>query len=672
MCGLSGVFDYERRSDRAGLNRIALAMSDRLHHRGPDSGGCWADGTAGFAVAHRRLAIVDLTPEGHQPMHSASERYVLAFNGEIYNFEAIRRELAGSGCQFRGRSDSEVLLSAIEQLGLDATLKRIAGMFAFALWDRAEQRLHLVRDRIGKKPLYYGWVGRSFVFASELKALTAHPDFRPEIDRRALTAYFRHQYVPAPFTIWRDIYKLPPGTSLSLCVDDVAAATRFDPADRVTAYWSLKDIAEQGERQPLVMPDSVALDRLEAMLIQAVGERMIADVPLGAFLSGGIDSSLIVALMQQQSARPVKTFTIGFDEAHFNEANVAREVAERLGTDHSELVLSPAVARSVVPDLPDIYDEPFADPSAIPTFHVARLARTDVTVCLSGDGGDEVFAGYGRYALAARLGRGVDAVPRWLRGAVGRGIGGVPVHYWDAAFRRLSTSAPTGLRGGLSGDRMHKFAELLDVRDRDELYHALVSASRSPQDLVSSGSEPVSAFLDPAQSPALAVPVHRMMYYDSITYLPDDILVKVDRASMAVSLEARAPLLDHRVIELAWRLPPGMLRRDGGGKWPLRQLLERHLPAEIARRPKQGFGIPVAEWLREPLRDWAEALFEPNRLEEGLLDPAPIRRMWAEHLSGSRNWSGLLWSVAMYQAWRERWIERPASQISITGQTEAA
>ncbi len=661
MCGLTGIFDPGCRN-AGDLKVAASAMTERLRHRGPDSDGIWVDEEAGLAIGHRRLSILDLSPEGHQPMHSASGRYVVVFNGEIYNFETIRAALEARGCVFRGHSDTEVLLAAIEHHGLDSTLDQIGGMFAFALWDRQDRRLHLVRDRIGKKPLYYGWAGSALVFASELKSITEHTQFRPEIDRDALTAYMRYQYVPAPWSIWKGIYKLPPGCRLTIGLDEFGALDRAALPDRAVTYWSMKDVAESGSLTPFKGSADAALDELDVTLRLAVRERMIADVPLGAFLSGGIDSSLVVAMMQSQSAQPVQTFTIGFNEGFYDEAVAARRVARHLGTDHTEFVVTADDALAVIPHLPDIYDEPFADPSAVPTAHICRLARSKVTVCLSGDGGDEVFAGYGRYALASRLGARLDKMPRWLRGLAGRGVTGIPVAIWDAALHGLGSRALPGLRGGLSGDRMHKLASLMNVGNRDELYHAMISLARAPEALVRGGAEPLSPFTDPASATTLCSPLRRMMYYDTLSYLPDDILVKVDRASMAVSLEVRAPLLDHRVIEQAWRLPASMLREDGDGKWPLRRLFDRYLPQTFRDRPKQGFAIPVAEWLRGPLKEWADDLFDASRMEtEGLIDPAPVQKMWAEHLSGRRNWSAHLWTIAMFQAWRQRWLEQHLS-----------
>lgn len=657
MCGIVGLLDPDRRFAPNVLGQVARHMADTLRHRGPDSGGAWIDGEAGLALAHRRLAIIDLSPNGDQPMASASGRYTIVFNGEIYNYAQLSRELVALGAQLRGQSDTEVLLAAIDQWGLAGALDRVVGMFAFGLWDRRSGTLTLARDHLGQKPLYFGYIGSTFAFASELKALAAHPDFERRVDRGALTLFLRHQYVPSPHTIWRGVFKLPAGCLVSL---DPArgCSANDDLLARIERHWCARTLAEQSRKAGAGMTSAAALDRLDQLVGQAVGDCMVADVPVGAFLSGGVDSSLVVALMQRHTARPVKTFTIGFHEASFDEAKHARRVARHLGTEHTELYLSPEKARTVIPELPEMFDEPFSDPSQIPTLHLARLAREQVVVSLSGEGGDEVFGGYGRYLLANTLRRRIARIPHGLRHTATALAHAIPAAAWDRVLNLAPVRAPWGLRGHWSGDRIHKLATLLRIDDPDQLYRTLVSAIPDPGAVVIGGEEPLTAFTDPKQLPSLVEFTDRMMYYDTVTYLPDDILVKLDRTSMAVSLEARVPLLDHRVVEFAWQLPLEAKLRAGRGKWLLRQLFNRYLPAELAERPKQGFAIPLASWLRGPLREWAEDLLDERRMiEEGFLHAGPIRGKWQEHLSGSRNWSSQIWTLLMFQAWRRHWLE---------------
>jgi asparagine synthase (glutamine-hydrolysing) len=646
MCGIVGFWGPSG-TGTAHLEVLAESMARQLAHRGPDDQAEWADERAGLGLGFRRLAIVDLSPNGRQPMHSASGRFVVAFNGEVYNFADLRRELEASGGRFRGGSDTEVILAAVEAWGLERAVERFVGMFAIALWDRAERCLHLVRDRLGIKPLYYGWMGESFLFGSELKALAAHPDFRAEVDRDALALLMRHSYVPTPFSIYRGIRKLPPGTILTL-------RTAADEGGVPIPFWSAREVAESGAADPFAEGEVAAVDRLDALLREAVRLRMIADVPLGAFLSGGIDSSTVVALMQAQSDRPVKTFTIGFHEAEYNEAAHAAAVARHLGTEHTELYVTPDEARATIPQLPAIYDEPFSDPSQIPTYLVSALARRQVTVSLSGDGGDELFGGYNRYSWGAAIWRRIGRVPAPLRAIAARGLTAVSPVGWDRGLRHLGPLLPTSLRQRTPGDKLHKVAEVLAVGSPEELYRGLISHWKAPERLVRGACEPATAITDRARWAALPSFTQRMMYLDLITYLPDDILTKVDRASMAVSLEARVPLLDHRVVEFAARVPLGMKIRGGQGKWLLRQVLYRYVPESLIERPKMGFGVPIDTWLRGPLREWAEGLLDERRLrEEGFFDPEPIRRAWAEHLSGARNWQYLLWDVLQFQAWLE-------------------
>ena len=656
MCGIVGLFDPDRRFAPHALRDVVGRMRDSLRHRGPDSAGAWFDADAGLALGHRRLAIIDRSESGQQPMLSPSGRYCIVFNGEIYNFLRLRRELVALGAELRGRSDTEVLLAAIDQWGVRPTLGRLVGMFAFALWDRQTGTLTLARDHLGQKPLYFARIGSTFAFASELKAFAAHPDFDPEVDRGALALFLRHQYVPSPHTLWAGVHKLPAGCFLALDLSR-GRLPESDLRDRIERHWCARTIAEADRRTDATFANGVALDRLDQLLSQAVGDCMVADVPLGAFLSGGIDSSLVVAMMQKHAVRPVKTFTIGFLESSFDEAADARRVARHLGTEHTELYLPPSEARAIIPQLPEMFDEPFSDPSQIPTFHLARLAKAHVTVSLSGDGADEMFGGYGRYLVAERLCRQSESLPRALRHTAAALGHALPPAAWDLVLRLAHLQAPPGLRGQWSGDRVHKLAALLRIDDPDQLYRAVISAFQDPCAMVIGADEPLTAFTDPDSTPQLAEYTERMMYYDTVTYLPDDILVKLDRASMAVSLEARVPLLDHRLVEFALQLPLEAKLQAGRGKWLLRQLFCRYLPAEFAERPKQGFAVPLADWLRGPLREWAEALLDERRLiAEGFLAAGTVRRKWHEHLSGSRNWSTQLWNLLMFQAWQERWL----------------
>lgn len=638
MCGFAGVFGCPPSADD--LRRMGLAIA----YRGPDDSGFWIDPEASLGLIHRRLSIIDLSPAGHQPMASACERYIIAFNGEIYNHSELRQSLGHTN--WRGHSDTETLLAAIATWGLEAALKQCVGMFAFALWDRETKCLTLARDRLGEKPLYYGWQGDVFLFGSELKALKAHPAFRAEIDRDTLTLFLRHNAIPVPYSIYQGIHKLPPGTFLQLHAEQQDA--------HPVAYWSARTVAEAGQRNLFRGSDSEAVAELERLLGQAVSGQMMADVPLGAFLSGGIDSTTVVALMQAQSTRPVKTFTIGFNEAGYNEADHAHAVARHLGTEHTELYVTPQDAMDVIPSLSAIYDEPFADSSQIPTYLVSRLARQHVTVSLSGDGGDELFGGYNRYFWARNLWRKIGWMPRPLRAAVAGVLTTVPPASWNTAFQKLERWLPAKLRYANPGDKLHKAAEILAVRSPEEIYLGLVSHWKHPAQLVPGSHEPRTLLTDRSRQADLPDFEHRMMYLDTVTYLPDDILTKVDRAAMSVSLETRVPLLDHRLVEFAWTLPLDMKIRHGQGKWLLRQVLYRHVPQSLMERPKMGFGVPIDQWLRGPLKPWAAALIEPARLmREGIFDPVPIQRKWLEHQAGARNWSYYLWDVLMFQAWME-------------------
>jgi len=654
MCGIAGFIGTAVEDRQQVLRR----MTDALVHRGPDDAGHWFDDRAGVALGHRRLSILDLSPAGHQPMLSPSERYAIIFNGEIYNHHAIRAELdrAGLAPSWRGHSDTETLLAAVDAWGLRHSLERCVGMFALALWDRQERRLNLARDRAGEKPLYYGVQNGVFLFGSELKALRAHPAFHGEIDREALALYLRHNYVPDPYSIYRGIQKLPPGGIVEVDEHRIPAAPIL--------YWDATEVVARGQATPFEGSDSDALASLESVLGQAVADQMISDVPLGAFLSGGIDSSLIVALMQARSTRPVKTFTIGFEDDAYNEAGHARAVAAHLGTDHTEMIVTPAETIAIVPRLPGMYDEPFADSSQIPTALLCSLARRHVTVSLSGDAGDELFGGYTRYMLASRVWRAVSRVPGPIRRLAAQALVSLAPEQWDAVARGISPLLPGRMRVSHPGDKMHKGAGLLHHAGLPDVYRSLISQWDRP-DLVCNGTPEARSRLEDLMASTGALrPEESMMLWDLLSYLPGDILVKVDRAAMAASLETRVPILDHRVVEFAWSLPFHMRIRDGEGKWLLRQLLYRHVPRALIDRPKMGFGVPIDAWLRGPLQEWAEALLSESRLtSEGFFDPAAIRNRWQEHLSGRRNWAYSIWTVLMFQSWLD---EQPDAGRPVT------
>jgi asparagine synthase (glutamine-hydrolysing) len=639
MCGITGFVAASADGSPGGLDNIIGAMNDSLRLRGPDDAGVWIDAEAGVAIGHRRLSIVDLSPAGHQPMASADGRYIISYNGEVYSHLAIRAELEARGCRFRGHSDTEVMLESIAVSGIEATVARLIGMFTIALWDRRERTLTLIRDRLGIKPLYWAKFGGLFMFGSELKALRAHPGWTPRIDRGAVAAFLRHNYVPAPHTIYQGVHKLEPGMILTL-------PWRGEP--RISRYWDARAVARAGLASPLQGSDAELTGQLETLLQDAVQRRMMADVPLGAFLSGGIDSSTVVALMQAASSGPVKTFTIGFEIPGFDEAPHAAAVARHLGTEHTELTVTPQQALDTIPRLPELYDEPFADSSQIPTYLVSIMTRKHVTVALSGDGGDELFAGYNRYQLATRFWSALGCLPRPARLGMAAAIETLSAERWSRALGPL-TKTP------MVGDKLHKLASALRLDDDDALYRRLVS-HWEPADIAPSLTEPRGILWDSSLRDDIPSFLDRMQFLDLVTYLPDDILTKVDRASMAVALEARVPLLDHRVVEFACRLPRRAKIRHGKGKWLLRRVLDNHVPAHLVERPKMGFGIPLGEWLRGPLRDWAETLLEERRLRQaGLVDAARVRTCWAEHLAGHRNWQYPLWNVLMLEAWRDRW-----------------
>lgn len=641
MCGIAGFFAPG--AFPANAAGIAQAMGNRLRHRGPDGGHEWLDPDAGIALAHRRLAIVDLSPAGAQPMTSPDGRWVIVFNGEIYNHPTLRRQLEeeGRAPAWRGHSDTEVLLAGIAAWGVETAIRRTVGMFALALWDRKERALTLVRDRLGEKPLYYGVQDGVLLFGSELKALQAHPNYRARIDRGALALLLRVGYVPAPWSIHEGIRKVPAGTMLRL-------ARPADVNVLPAAYWSVRDAALAGARDPLALDDTEAVDRLDELLRQSIAGQRVADVPLGAFLSGGIDSSSTVAIMQALSSTPVRTFTIGLPDASLDESAAARAIAAHLGTQHTELMVTAEEALRVIPRLPQLYCEPFADASQIPTFLVSQLARHEVTVSLSGDGGDELFGGYERYRWAQRIAQ----VPLALRRASSAALHALPAEAWSALLAPVAPLLPRELREGDRADRVRKLASVFGARTDDDVYRQIVSFWPDGSSPALDALEPVTAFSEPL--PVLRDFEGRMMLLDLRTYLADDILVKVDRAAMAVSLETRVPLLDHRIVEFALRIPLYQKMRNGRGKWILRKLLDRYVPRALVDGPKKGFGIPIHEWLRGPLRVWAEDLLSEERLRRGgLIDPAPVRALWQQHLSGRSDWGYRLWPVLMFEAWRE-------------------
>ncbi|HVG01684.1 MAG TPA: asparagine synthase (glutamine-hydrolyzing) [Nitrospira sp.] len=658
MCGIAGILD--RRSEALGLEIDPMVKA--LHHRGPDASGTWMDGQNGMALGHARLSIIDLSSEGNQPMVSPSGRYVLTYNGEVYNFRELRRELDGRGYSFHGHSDTEVMLAAFENWGVEKSLDRFVGMFAFGVWDRVERRLTLARDRLGKKPLYFGWMGSTFLFGSELKALQAHPGFHGAIDRDVLALYLRYGYVPAPYCIYRNLYQLMPGSVLGIPGDHAHRGADFSPFPeseqaswRPVRYWSAQAAVERGCSQAFSMSEQEAIDELDRLLRESVRMRMVADVPLGAFLSGGVDSSTVVALMQAQSTQPVRTFTIGFHEEEFNEARYAKEVATHLGTDHTELYVTPQDAMAVIPKLPQLYDEPFADSSQIPTFLVSELTRRHITVSLSGDGGDELFGGYTRYFKCQLIWNRLMSIPTPFRRGLVFGIRSVPPSQWTSLVRYLTPLLPRRLHMSLPGDKLYKLSNLLMMAEPEALYHRLISLWDDPEAVVLKSAEPSTTVTDRAQWALVPGSIEQMMYLDTRTYLPDDLLVKVDRASMGISLEVRTPLLDHRLVEWAWQLPTSLKVRGGEGKWILRQVLSKYVPRRLTERPKMGFGVPIGSWLRGPLRAWAESLIDEQRLrDEGFFDPVPIRKRWADHLSGQRDWQYSLWTVLMFQAWLDR------------------
>lgn len=645
MCGFAGFLGKGSNWLGEQAASVAKDMNDAIQHRGPDDWGVWADETAPFVVGHRRLSIVDLSRAGHQPMTSASGRYVIAYNGEIYNHSELRDALeeSGSAPRWRGHSDTETLLAGFDKWGVEQTLSRTTGMFAFAMWDRKTRQLALARDRVGEKPLYFGWTGkgkdRAFLFGSDLAAFKRHPGFEAEIDREALSLMLQYGYVPAPYSIYKAFRKLMPGTILTI--------SQESESWNIGQYWNMFQTVREQSADRFQGDEWEAVDELERLLGASVERQMVADVPLGAFLSGGIDSSTIVALMQAQSASAVKTYTIGFTEQGFDEASHAALVAKHLGTDHHELYVSPQDALDVIPDLPSIYSEPFADASQVPTYLVSRMARQGVTVALSGDAGDELFGGYRRYMFTSEVWGRIQNAPLPVRRLAGNALRMPSPRTWDRLAGALG-------RGNMLnfGDRLHKGAALLGSASIDEIYFSIVSHCQQNQNPAIGGGSPDILQAYETETMTGLVPTERMMALDSVIYLPDDILVKVDRAGMAVSLESRIPMLDQAVIGFAWSLPISMKVRNGVSKWPLRELLYRHVPRQLVDRPKMGFGVPIEDWLRGPLRDWATEILNPNDLkDQGLMDPTMVCGVLEDHLSGRRNWAYRLWNILMFQSW---------------------
>lgn len=651
MCGIAGIWMAGgKEGDGLALDQTVKGMSDAIAHRGPDDAGVWVDAAVGVGLGHRRLSIIDLSPAGHQPMLSADGRLVMVFNGEVYNFGDLRRELEGLGHSFQGGSDSEVMLAAFRQWGVEAAVRRFVGMFAIALWDRGEQRLWLIRDRLGKKPLYWGRVDGALVFASELKAFCAVEGFARRLDRQAVPLFLRYGYVPSPHCIYEGIQALEPGMLLSV---------REGQIERIDRYWDLEEVVRAGESNPWCGSEEDAAAELERVLLDAVRTRMISDVPLGAFLSGGLDSSLVVALMQAQSIRPIRTFTIGFEEAAYDESPHAERVASHLGSDHTTMRVTQRDALAVVPLLPQIYDEPFADSSQIPTYLVSKLARGKLTVALSGDGGDELLAGYNRYAVIAADWRRREALPapaRFLAANALRVVTGPPFG-WG-----LSVLVPLlwlcGKRVGSIAERIRRRGMLLEEMPFGRYYslHGSFALNPEPERWLAHSTAGADKLLDRLKAGGGPDVIGSMMRLDLGQYLPDDILVKVDRASMAVALETRAPLLDHRVVELVWRFPLAFKTDGITGKLLLRRVLEKYVPRALWDRPKMGFGMPFGEWIVAELRDWAEDLLAPGRLgEAGVWRVDALRRAWREHLSGAHDHRNLLWPVLMFEAWRRHW-----------------
>jgi asparagine synthase (glutamine-hydrolysing) len=651
MCGIAGLWDRRGQPSSRIEHRIG-AMCDVLRHRGPDDSGTFVDIEQGVALGSRRLAVVDLSPTGHQPMRSSDGRYVLAYNGELYNHPELREELERAGSRFEGTSDTEVLLAAVQRWGLETALRRFEGMFALTLWDRADRLLHIARDRFGEKPLYYGWSGKVLVLGSELKALRAHPEFEARVDRDSLALYFRYNCIPSPWSIYEGVRKLEPGACVTFT--DSTAPGEFPPPK---VYWALRELVETAVSQRSKIPPATNrleedLEELESTLERAVRIRTRADVPLGAFLSGGVDSSLVVAIMQKSQSAQVRTFTMCSEASDYDESAEAGRVASHLGTLHTDMVVHPSDALALVPSLPEIYDEPFGDSSQIPTVLLSKLTREHVTVALSGDGGDEIFGGYNRYLWARDFWSRLEHVPAPIRRVAGSTLGAVPPAWWDKGWSVAGRLVPARHRIRMPGIKVQKAARVLSANDTAEMHFMLSSHLDRPEAMVSSSHEHPSVFSSPWRWPTLEDPIELMMFLDSVTYLPDDILTKVDRATMSASLESRLPYLDESVARFAWRQSIDNKVRDGRGKWLLRKLLERYVPAQLVDRPKVGFGVPLGSWLRGPLREWAEDLLDDHRIAgDGYLSRDLVRRLWTDHLSGRHERQYELWDVLMFQAW---------------------
>ncbi len=645
MCGIAGFLMESGRVNGYAPEKLIEKMTNILAHRGPDNAGTWCDDVSGVYFGHRRLSILDLSTAGKQPMESACGRYVITYNGEVYNFQDIKKKLeAEFDFSFKTHTDTEVILEACAKWGVDNAVNELIGMFAFSLWDRHERKLSLVRDRIGIKPLYWQFTSGRIAFASELKALRVMPDWKPEVDKHALGSYLRHAYVPAPATIYSDVFKLPPGNILTW---------KAGESPEINQYWDPLALASMNEQVHHSISDNEAIDQLDNLLGDAVQRRMISDVPFGAMLSGGIDSSVVTALMQKHSDRPVKTFSIGFNESDYNEAMYASEVAKHLGTEHTELYVESKHSLDVIEKIPTMYDEPFADASQIPTFLISKLIKNHVTVALSGDGGDELFAGYTRYQWAGKCATVAKYLPAQLRSYVVSVIKHYPPQQWNQLLKNI----PEKIRPNHVGDKLYKIASILPLNNEQDIYKRLVSQWPDPNSVMNNGYEMETVLSNEKLNNLIPKYVSRMQYMDLVTYLPDDILVKVDRASMAVGLEVRVPLLDHRVVEFTWSQPFNRKMRNGQGKWLLRQLLYRYVPQKLVDRPKMGFGVPIDQWLRGPLKDWAHDLLSVERLRNGgLFNVDVVQKCLQEHMSGSRNHQYRLWVILMYQAWQDQWL----------------